>query len=110
MNFLNYRTPLKCSDYNGKNSPNNSIDILNALLLKTDEHYIYASFYYPDNKTTTRQGFMEFKAQINEVHILKGEVAKNNQIGLWKAGKNTLAMKQEVKNGTTKYHVILKTL
>ncbi|XP_032516645.2 ionotropic receptor 25a [Danaus plexippus] len=82
QNDMNFIT---CDDYDGKNTPNRSLDLKTAFQ-EVKETPTYASFYIPEDDPMNGRSYMEFSTDLTAVTIKDGASIGSKTLGSWKAG------------------------
>nr|BAR64798.1 ionotropic receptor [Ostrinia furnacalis] len=76
---------ITCDDYDGKNTPNRTLD-LKAAFQEIKETPTYAPFYIPEDDPMNGRSYMEFNTDITAVTVKDGASIGSRVLGSWKAG------------------------
>ncbi|XP_050348568.1 ionotropic receptor 25a isoform X2 [Nymphalis io] len=76
---------INCDDYDGKNTPNRTLDLKTAFQ-EVKETPTYAPFYLPEDDPMNGRSFMEFSTDLTAVTIKDGASIGSRSLGSWKAG------------------------
>ncbi|XP_046977759.1 ionotropic receptor 25a [Vanessa cardui] len=76
---------INCDDYDGKNTPNRTLDLKTAFQ-EVKETPTYAPFYIPEDDPMNGRSFMEFSTDLTAVTIKDGASIGSRSLGSWKAG------------------------
>ncbi|XP_045769552.1 ionotropic receptor 25a [Maniola jurtina] len=76
---------INCDDYDGKNTPNRTLDLKTAFQ-EIKEIPAYAPIYIPEDDPMNGRSFMEFSTDLTAVTIKDGASIGSKSLGSWKAG------------------------
>ncbi|CAG4975056.1 unnamed protein product [Parnassius apollo] len=84
-NWPNDMQYITCEDYDGKNTPNRTLDLKTAFQ-EVKETPTYAPFYIPEDDSMNGRSYMEFSADLSAVTVKDGASIGSRSLGSWKAG------------------------
>ncbi|KAJ0183146.1 hypothetical protein K1T71_001122 [Dendrolimus kikuchii] len=79
---------ITCDDYDGKNTPNRTLD-LKAAFQEVKEIATYAPFLIPEDDPMNGRSYMEFTTDVAAVTVKDGASIGSRSLGTWKAGLNS---------------------
>nr|AFC91757.2 putative ionotropic receptor IR25a [Cydia pomonella] len=76
---------ISCDDYDGKNTPNRTLDLKTAFH-EIKETPTYAPFFIPEDDPMNGRSYMEFNTDLSAVTVKDGASIGSRNLGSWKAG------------------------
>ncbi|KAG6445268.1 hypothetical protein O3G_MSEX003820 [Manduca sexta] len=76
---------ITCDDYDGKNTPNRTLDLKSAFQ-EVKETPTYAPFHIPEDDPINGRSYMEFSTDLSAVTVKDGASIGSKALGTWKAG------------------------
>ncbi|KAI8421537.1 hypothetical protein MSG28_009573 [Choristoneura fumiferana] len=76
---------ITCDEYDGKNTPNRTLDLKSAFQ-EIKETPTYAPFFIPEDDPMNGRSYMEFSTDLTAVTVKDGASIGSRSLGSWKAG------------------------